>query len=73
MISTPARGDDVFGSVGWHARDSIMMFRDFGDGRCIIYVCPIKPLFGVRTIGQHGVRWEDVLDLAKFKHVFTPQ
>lgn len=48
-----------------------MMFRDFGDGRCIIYVCPIKPLFSVRTIGHHRVRWEDVLELARFKHVFT--
>lgn len=73
MISTPNRGDDVFGSVDWRLRDAIMMFRDFGDGRCIIYVCPIKPLFSVRTIGHHGVRWEDVLELARFKHVFRPQ
>lgn len=73
MISTPDRGDNVFGSAEWHHRDAIMMFRDFGDGRCIIYVCPVAPLFGARTIGQHGVRWEDVLRLAVLKHVFRAQ
>lgn len=70
MISTPGRGDEVFGSADWHARDRIMMFRDFGDGRCVIYVCPIRPLFERRTIGHHGVRWDDVLKLADFKQVF---
>jgi hypothetical protein len=70
MISTPGRGDETFGSADWHARDKIMMFRDFGDGRCIVYVCPIKPLFSHRTIGHHGVRWTDVLTLAEFKQVF---
>jgi hypothetical protein len=73
MISTPNRNDGEFGSVEWHRRDAIMMFRDFGDGRCIIYVCPIAPLFGARTIGHHGVRWEDVLRLSSFKHVFRPE
>jgi hypothetical protein len=70
MISTPGRGDDAFGSADWHSRDKIMMFRDFGDGRCMIYVCPIKPLFGERTIGHHGVRWNDILKHAQFKEVF---
>ncbi|MGR4864358.1 hypothetical protein [Caulobacter sp. LARHSG274] len=73
MISTPGRGDEVFGSADWHARDRIMMFRDFGDGRCMIYVCPIKPLFGERTIGQHGVRWPDILKHAEFKQVFRTE
>lgn len=70
MISTPGRGDETFGSADWHARDRIMMFRDFGDGRCMIYVCPIRPLFELRSIGHHGVPWNDVLRIAEFKKVF---
>ena len=73
MISSPNRDDTRFGSVAWHACDKVMMFRDFGDGRCMIYVCPIKPLFELRTIGHHGVRWEDVLKVAEFKQVFRPE
>jgi hypothetical protein len=72
MISTPNREDNEFGQADWHHRDRIMMFRDFGDGRCMIYVCPIKPLFAARTIGQHGVRWLDVDRIAEFKRVFRP-
>ena len=72
MISTPGRDDNTYGSADWHACDKIMMFRDFGDGRCMIYVCPIKPLFAERTIGHHGVRWNDVLKHAEFKSVFRP-
>jgi hypothetical protein len=70
MISTPARDDNTFGAADWHARGRIMMVQDPGDGRCIVYVCPIKPLFGQRTIGLHGVRWNDVRKLAEFTHVF---
>ena len=70
MISSTGRDDNTYGSADWHACDRIMMFRDFADGRCMIYVCPIKPLLGVRTIGHHGVTWEDVLRLAEFKRVF---
>jgi len=70
MISTPGRDDNAFGSADWHARGRIMMFRDFGDGRCMIYVCPIKPLFEKRTIGHHGVRWPDIDKLAEFKQVW---
>jgi hypothetical protein len=70
MISTPDRDDNDYGSGDWHGRDNIMMFRDFGDGRCIIYVCPIEPLFGLRTIGYHGVKWPDVLKTATFTKVF---
>ncbi|HZH15632.1 MAG TPA: hypothetical protein VE057_14870 [Archangium sp.] len=33
----------------------------------------LKQLFSIRTIGHHGVRWEDVRELARFKHVFRPQ
>ena len=73
MISTPNRGDDTFGAADWHACDRIMMFRDFGDGRCMIYVCPIKPLFDLRTIGHHGVRWPDVDKVAELKKVFRIQ
>lgn len=70
MISTPGQDDNEYGSTDWHARDRIMMFRDFGDGRVMVYVCPISPLFEKRTIGHHGVRWEDVLRLAEMKQVF---
>ncbi|GLS02728.1 hypothetical protein GCM10007859_27590 [Brevundimonas denitrificans] len=70
MISTPNRGDDTFGSADWHSRGRIMMFRDFGDGRVMFYICPIKPLFELRTIGHHGVRWPAVQDVAEMKQVF---
>ncbi|TCS12589.1 hypothetical protein [Caulobacter sp. BK020] len=70
MISTPGRDDNAFGSADWHARDNLMMVYDPGDGRCMIFVCPIGPLFERRTIGHHGVRWNDVRKLAKFTHVF---
>ena len=70
MISTPNRNDNVFGSVDWHHRGHIMMFRDYHDGRCGVFVCPIKPLFDKRTIGHHGVRWTDVIALADLKQVF---
>lgn len=70
MISTPDRDDNEFGKAEWHSRDRIMMFRDYGDGRVAIFVCPIKPLFYKRSIGHHGVRWEDVLSLADMKQVF---
>ena len=70
MISTPGRDDNTFGSQDWHKLDRMMLFRYFADGRVVIYVCPIKPLFEKRTIGHHGVRWNDVLALAEFKPVF---
>ena len=70
MISTPGREDSTFGSADWHRRDRIMMFRDFGDGRVMYYVVPIKPLFDLRTIGHHGVRWNDVHSVAECKQVF---
>ena len=70
MISTPNQADNTFGGAEWHARDKIMMFRDFFDGRCVVYVCPIEPLFAARTIGHHGVRWDDILKIADFKQVF---
>lgn len=70
MISTPNQADNAFGTADWHARDKIMMFRDFFDGRCVVYVCPIEPLLAARTIGQHGVRWDDILKIADFKQVF---
>ena len=73
MISTPGRADNEFGSADWHHRDRIMMFRDFGDGRCVVYVCPIKPLFCKRTIGHHGVRWIDVEKLADLVKVYRPE
>ena len=72
MISSPHRPDSEFGGADWHKRDAIMMFRDFGDGRCMIYVSAIKPLFEARTIGHHGVKWDDVGKIAQFKRVFRP-
>ena len=73
MISTPARDDNEFGSADWHSRDNIMMFRDFGDGRVMVYVSPIRPLFSLRTIGYHGVTWADVLKTSVFTQVFRTQ
>jgi len=72
MISTPGSKDNEFGSADWHKRGRIMMFRDYGEGRVGIFICPIKPLFEKRTIGHHGVRWEDVLPLAEMKQIFRP-
>lgn len=70
MISSPNRDDNEFGSADWHGNDRLMLFRDFGDGRGVIYVCPIAKLFELRTIGHHGVRWEDVHKSAEFYKVF---
>ena len=41
MISTPGRDDNTFGSADWHACGRIMMFRDYHDGRCAIFICPV--------------------------------
>lgn len=60
MISSTRIDDVEFGNVDWHEKENVVMFRDVGDGRCIVYVSPIEPLFGLRTIGHHGVKWEDV-------------
>lgn len=64
MISSTRSADRSFGGEEWHSKGKMVLFRDAGDGRCIVYVCPIEPLFGKRTIGHHGVRWEDVEQLA---------
>lgn len=64
MISSPQMEDATFGGADWHAKKKILMFRDVGDGRCITYVCDIESLFPLRTIGQHGVTWENVRDVA---------
>lgn len=71
MISTPNREDNDYGSADWHSRDHICMFRDTGDGRCIVYIANIKPLFEMRTIGHHGVTWEAVQKIAKFSKVIS--
>jgi hypothetical protein len=70
MVSSPGKGDNDFGSMEWHGRDHSMMFRDFGDGRCVVYLGPIRPLFDMRTIGFHGVTWENVRKNAVFTRVF---
>ncbi len=71
MISTPHRNDYNYGSMDWHDHDHIMMFRDMGDGRrVVVYVCPIPPLFGRRTVGRHGVSWNDIRTLAVYKRIF---
>lgn len=71
MISTPNKDDHEFGSADWHACDHVVMFRDVGDGRCMLYVSDIEPLFGLRTIGHHGVTWENVRKQAKHIEVFA--
>lgn len=70
MISTPNRDDNAFGHADWHANDKIAMFRDPGDGRVMVFICPIKPLFELRTIGQHGVKWADVQRTAEKAFVY---
>lgn len=69
MISSPHREVQGFGGVPWHNDDHILMFRDVGDGRCIIYINKIEPLFNYRTIGQHGVLWEKIAELADYCEV----
>jgi hypothetical protein len=70
MISTPNHNDNEYGSADWHQSGQIAMFRDVGDGRCILYVSDLEPLFSLRTIGQHGVTWANVAKTAKEKLVF---
>lgn len=60
MISTPNKEDQSYGSEGWHSNDYMILFRDVGDGRCIIYINLIAALFDYRTIGQHVVTLEMV-------------
>lgn len=73
MISSTRSADAAFGSETWHEKGKIVMFRDVGDGRCIVYVCPIEPLFQKRTIGHHGVRWEDIENVALKKVVLSSE
>ena len=60
MISTPNSEDQNYGGKDWHNNDHIILFRELTDGRCMMYVSEIKPLFDKRSIGHHGVRWEDI-------------
>lgn len=71
MISSTKKEDTRFGSLEWHKRDHFVMFRDVGDGRCVIYICDIEPLFSLRTIGHHGVKWDDVRKIAKAHKVVS--
>lgn len=71
MISTPAMGEGSYGAEDWHSRDNLVLFRDAGDGRCIVYVCPIAPLFDLRTIGHHGVTWDNIQKTAIFTKVLS--
>ena len=66
MISTPSSKDQNYGGVDWHKNDHVILFRDIGDGRCIIYICKIEPLFEHRTIGHHGVLWENIGKIASY-------
>jgi hypothetical protein len=70
MISTPNYDDNEYGAADWHRHGQAVMFRDVGDGRCVLYVTDLEPLFGLRTIGHHGVTWENVAKAAKEKTVF---
>jgi hypothetical protein len=71
MISTPGHEDNSYGAADWHSRDHLMLFRDAGDGRCIIYISPIEPLFALRNIGHHGVTWDRIAETAKFMKVIS--
>ncbi|MBU1175282.1 MAG: hypothetical protein KKH72_07750 [Alphaproteobacteria bacterium] len=71
MISTPKRDGGAFGGADWHKRDRIVLFRDAGNGQLIVYICPTKPLFSMRTIGQHGVTWENISKSAEHQVVYA--
>lgn len=73
MISTPNGEDNNFGDALWHDNDHVIMFRDTGDGRCIIYISKIKPLFSHRKIGHHGVLWKDIEELSSHVEVLNSQ
>lgn len=69
MISTPSSQDNDYGEAEWHKNDHILMFRDVGDGRCVLYISKIAPLFERRTIGHHGVTWDNVEQAAEYVQV----
>lgn len=71
MISTPNSPDQNYGGKDWHNNDHIILFRELNDGRCMMYVSEIEPLFSKRTIGHHGVRWEDVEQVALHTEVMS--
>lgn len=73
MISTPYREDQSYGGVAWHNNDHILLFRDIGDGKCVIYINEIEPLFDHRTIGQHGVLWKKISELAEYNEVLPSE
>jgi hypothetical protein len=73
MISSPNRADQGFGGAPWHEKERIVLFRDGGDGRCYVYICPIEPLFKLRTIGHHSVQWNDVKQAAMRTAVFDSE
>jgi hypothetical protein len=68
MVSAPTVKD--LGSADWHSLGHSILFRDVGDGRVMIYVCTIPALFEKRSIGEHGVPWEDVRKLSLRTEVF---
>ena len=61
MISTPNRDDQNYGGAEWHKNDHLILFRDVGDGRCIVYINEIEPLFARRT------SWSSWGDLARYR------
>lgn len=73
MISTPNRPDQEYGGADWHSNDHIILFRETEDGRCMIYVSDIEPLFALRTIGHHGVKWADIEKVAKYTEVLKTE
>ena len=73
MISTPNRDDQDYGGVDWHENDHIILFRDVGDGLCILYINKIEPLFEHRTIGHHGVIWDDIRKLSSHVEILRSE
>jgi len=73
MISAPNRDDQDYGGAEWHSNDHIILFRDVGDGRCILYISKIEPLFEYRTIGHHGVVWEDIGKLSSHVEILKSE
>lgn len=69
MISTPNKQDQDYGGASWHSNDHMVLFRELEAGKCMIYVSDIEPLFQMRTIGHHGVKWQDIEEVAFYTEI----
>ena len=73
MISTPKKDDQIYGGADWHKNDHKILFRDVGDGRCIIYICKIERLFDSPEKKRNGVTWENIEKLSSHTEVLKSE